>query len=519
LVRRKIKAELLIGAAILLVAMGVGGVVLQPTLEPDRTIASRFGDVVWNHEQHARMEDIANCQVCHHEEEQGNTKARDCRTCHKVQESADLMIQADLFMEVEKKEYKDDNGPPPMKAFHGKCVGCHQAMKQGPARCRDCHAPVMSGMHGSVVWDHRTHSRKIFGVDGEVEHDCVSCHHQDKNAETEADYRPCSACHEPLIAMGLDDRTGLVGIAGPEGDKRHEEAKHGECIQCHTEFNPEEDPRTCNSCHQAWKTDLEKKEIPSLEQAVHARCQECHNREYDELSVAMPVNCNQCHRPEPSWLEVPEQGHVLWNHKRHGQFRDLECVTCHHQDVAGEPHMACNRCHETGLYDNPPLEEALRKRCLGCHEEGKTGLTTWAQLSTDKPSVEYFKLETEQGSLWWNHYGHAITDAFACQDCHHNILRRDGEYVTATRAKRVWTQEDARLQTCRNCHGETGPVPHSVAEGTEAPSLDKALQKVCLECHQRLGGGPQTWESFFAQPAIDWEQARIDAQTLEESGS
>jgi hypothetical protein len=61
-------------------------------------------------------------------------------------------------------------------------------------------------------------------------------------------------------------------------------------------------------------------------------------------------------------------------------------------------------------------------------------------------------------------------------------------------------------------------VTDSIAEGTDAPAFEKAMQKVCLECHQRLEGGPQTWESFFAEPEIDWEkQARTEANR--ENGS
>ncbi len=511
---RRIKAELLIGAAVLLVTVGVGGTVLRPDLEPDQTIESSFGDVAWNHEQHARMEDIANCQVCHHQEEPGEANPRSCRTCHKIEDNFDLLVQGDLFMDVVKKEYKDEYGPPPMTSFHASCTGCHVAMNEGPRRCRDCHAPVNSGLHGTVQWDHRTHSRKIFiNQDGsDTTHDCVSCHHQDTEAETAADYRPCNACHEPVIAMGLEAATELVGIAGPDGIKKHQDAMHGECASCHTELNPENDLRSCAECHLSWKHDVEQKELPSLEQAVHLRCQECHNQEYEDLNPAMPTSCTDCHQPEPSWLNVPEVGNVLWNHKRHGNYRKLECITCHHQDLPEEPHMACKNCHDTGLYDNPPLQEALTKRCLGCHEEEKTGLDTWDQLVTQEYSVEHFKLETELGTLWWDHHAHAIGDSFACQDCHHSILRKDGEYVTEIRAKKPWTKKEARLQSCRNCHGESGPVADSIAEGTEAPDLEKAMQKVCLECHQRLEGGPQTWESFFAEPEIDWEiRARTEA--------
>jgi hypothetical protein len=36
-----------------------------------------------------------------------------------------------------------------------------------------------------------------------------------------------------------------------------------------------------------------------------------------------------------------------------------------------------------------------------------------------------------------------------------------------------------------------------VAEATEAPKLEDAYKKICVECHVRLEGGPQTWGEFF----------------------
>jgi len=502
---RQIKVELLLGSALILILAGGVGALVRPDLEPDRTIESRFGDVSWNHEQHARMQEIVNCQVCHHKETQGTTQPKPCRHCHRLERDRDALILADIFMEKEeKREYKDENGPPPRNAFHGKCIGCHKAMKEGPVVCRDCHTQIFSGEHGTVQWDHLTHSRKM---DMDCEdcngNSCIKCHHKDTKALTDADYRPCSLCHEPAIAKGLKVATGIKGIGGPEGAARHEKALHGQCAVCHTENNPEEDLRSCKDCHESWVFDTEKKERPSIEQAIHMRCMECHNKEYAELEDSMPTACADCHRPDPSWLTGPEFGNVLWSHKRHGMYRDMTCDKCHHQDTPEEPHMACRRCHGTGLYENPAPEKAFEKRCIGCHKEKHTGLIRWDLLTTDKPTLEHYRIETDQGVFWWGHRSHAIGDSFSCQDCHHAILRENEQYVTAQRIKRSWPEEATRIQSCRKCHGSEGPVSGSVAEGTKAPALEKAFQKVCIECHVRLGGGPQTWDEYFEEPQID----------------
>jgi len=511
-IKRRIRAKYLFALALMLIAFGAMGALMGPGREPDRKIGARVGDVVWNHEQHARMEDIPNCQVCHHTERAGTTRPRPCSDCHRVEDEHDLLIQADLFMDLVPRKYEGEDGPPPMVAFHAKCIGCHQALEKGPLLCRDCHTPGSSGTHGRVDWNHYVHSRKlgIDAVEGAAHSDCTSCHHHDEEARTDGDYRPCSACHQPAKVLGQTMATGLKGIDGVSDIPRHESARHGECASCHVERNPENDDLSCQDCHEPWTYEVRQREMPNLEEAVHQRCRDCHRPGYSELTKRMPLTCNECHARDPSWLSYPEVGNVLWSHKRHGQYRDMDCTRCHHQDLVDEPHMACSSCHGKDLYENPPLAEALQRVCTECHTERDAGFQTWDKLVTEEPTVEHFAIEAEEGTLWWNHHAHALGDSFSCQECHHNILRRDGEYVTAQRIGRPWPAEAARVQACDGCHGETGPVAGSVAEGSEAPRMLEAYRKVCVECHQRLGGGPQSWEALFATPEIDWERILAD---------
>jgi hypothetical protein len=475
----------------ILAAIGVGAIgdFVRPELGPDTVMPARFGDVVWNHEMHVRMKDIVNCQVCHHKERAGTLEPRPCRACHEPQGNRDAMVVADLHMEVAQPEYEDDKGPPPMTAFHGRCVGCHRAMSAGPVACRDCHAQEFSGAHGVVRWDHHAHARRFdlsSAEDGED--NCVTCHHQDKKAATEADYRPCGACHKPAVSQELSLATGV---------KFHEKVKHGECRRCHTVNNPEEDRRTCKDCHKGWDVDKEVQR-PAIEQAVHQRCAECHHEDYEDLTPSMPIRCDDCHEPDPSLIADLDVGLVLWDHDRHARYGEgVTCRNCHHTDDIEQPHMACSRCHGTGLYENPQVAEALRKRCLGCHKEKENGLLAWEQIDTERKEVDIYKYEGEMGTFWWDHRDHAVAWSFSCRNCHHGTLRKDGQYVTAAKAQAAWTGEATHVQTCRNCHGPEGPVAGSPAEGSKAPRFDDAFKKICVECHARLGGGPQNWEDFF----------------------
>ncbi len=507
MINQRINGKALLGLAIFLIIVGAAGALVNPGREPDQALAARIGDVTWNHEQHARMESIPNCQVCHHTEREGTTQPRPCSDCHKAETLADLLVSAELFMDVVEIEYEDEHGPPPRVAFHAKCIGCHEAMEEGPVLCRDCHAPASVGDHGRAEWNHFAHSRK-YGIDapaGEARSDCASCHHHDEDVTTDGGYRPCSACHEPAVARGDTTATGLAGIDGVSDTYKHENAKHGECASCHIESNPENDLRSCKDCHESWAHDLQKRELPNLEQAIHQRCQECHNAENSERTARMPVTCNGCHKSDPSVLQHEDFGTILWNHDRHGNYRDLECATCHHKNLAGEAQMACRSCHESGLYDNPPLAEVLETRCIECHQEEHTGLESWKMLIQEETPASVIAIQTKQGPIWWNHHDHALGDAFSCQECHHNLLREDGEYVTSLRAKKPWPEEARAIQACDNCHDKYGPAKGSVAGGTDAPSTLDAYQKVCVECHVRLGGGPQSWEAFFEEPELDWD--------------
>lgn len=505
---RRIKVGLLLGGVVALVAAGAVGELMRPTTEPDKVVTSRFGDVKWNHELHARMKEIASCQVCHHTERPGETQPRACHDCHKLQSNAAALVLADLHTSVEKVKYEGENGPPPMTAFHGKCVGCHKAMKQGPVGCKDCHQQTFKGAHGVVTWDHQAHARRIdMGPEFQGDKACQRCHHQDRSASWDGEYRACRACHEPAAEKGFELATKQKG---------HDKVKHGECKRCHVVKNPESDGRGCKDCHKGWVVDTDvKKERPPIEQAVHARCQECHRADWPGLVKGMPVGCSDCHKPDPSIVADLEVGLLLWDHDRHAKYgKDVSCTTCHHTDKPDQPHMACSKCHGTGLYDNPAVGEALRKRCLECHKEKDNGLLAWDQVTTERKSVDRYQVKAAEGSFWWSHREHATAWSFSCRNCHHGVLRKDGQFASGAGVGVQFTEKEAHIEKCSACHGEAGPVPGTIAAGTKAPSHDAAMKKVCLECHVRLGGGPQTWAAFFAEEPL----VRPKAEAAEGAG-
>lgn len=463
---------------------------VPPEREPDKVMENRFGDVVWNHELHARMKAISNCTVCHHTEQPGAMDLKPCSTCHTAQPNVEALITPELFTTVAAVTYEGENGPPPMTALHASCVGCHKAMAEGPVVCRDCHKQTFSGPQGLVTWDHTLHSRKLdMDPEGAFDDDCVTCHHQDKDAKTEADYRACGTCHQPMVANNLAVATGT---------KNHETYKHGQCVECHIDFNPEDNAVGCIDCHQGMQVNYSVTK-PSIEQAVHQRCGTCHNSIEAAMNEKLPGSCVDCHDPDPSRISVPGLGTIAWDHNRHGKYGGIECQTCHHTEAADAPMIACSSCHGKEPEVELDLKASLEKTCLDCHTKEQAGLTTLASMVLEEGKGGHAKFESSEGSFWWDHRFHAVGTSLSCKNCHHNIIKEGDDYATALKIGKTWSAMDGHIKNCNSCHGEDGPVAGSVAEFTNAQSFPKAYEKICTQCHQKLGAGPQAWNEYFEQ--------------------
>lgn len=481
---------MLLGSAVLLVILGGVAMTVPPEREPNNLLENRFGDVSWNHELHARMKEIANCTVCHHTEQPGAMDLKPCSTCHKPLPNAEALITPELFMAVAEVKYEGENGPPPMTSAHSSCMGCHKAMNEGPVLCRDCHAQSFSGPQGVVSWDHTLHSRTLEMDEEQMfEDDCVVCHHQDTDAQTEADYRACGSCHKPVVEKGLSTTTDI---------KDHQDYTHGQCKDCHVEFNPEDENVPCTDCHQGMVVNLSLTN-PSLEEAVHHRCRTCHNVDEAAFAEGQPGICVDCHDPDPSRIEIPNVGTIAWDHVRHGEFGDIECQTCHHTEAENAPMIACGSCHGEQADVELDLEQSLEQTCLECHQKEKVGLTSLASMLIDDQSGGYYQFQSDQGAFWWDHRFHAVDASLSCRNCHHNTIKQGDQYLTAVKTGQDWTEQAGHIQNCANCHGEYGPVAGSVAEATEAPAFPDAYQVICTECHQKLEAGPQAWNEYFEQ--------------------
>lgn len=103
------KKQILIFLLIMVFATATAFAVSQESGPAEVKFPVKMGTVTFNHAAHQALGD---CASCHHT---GDNVS--CKSCHGV----------------------DPKAPKAKKAFHAQCIGCHKEMKQGPAKCKECH--------------------------------------------------------------------------------------------------------------------------------------------------------------------------------------------------------------------------------------------------------------------------------------------------------------------------------------------------------------------------------------------
>ncbi len=80
--------------------------------------------VRFQHDVHNEKAKITECEVCHHDYQDGkkvegsSSEDKKCSECHLVK-GGDIM--------------------PLVNAYHMRCKGCHEKKKEGPVMCAECH--------------------------------------------------------------------------------------------------------------------------------------------------------------------------------------------------------------------------------------------------------------------------------------------------------------------------------------------------------------------------------------------
>lgn len=103
------KKLVILWMTISLVALAAFSVTADDKGPAEITLEASMGNVTFDHAAHqGRVDD---CTACHHQGEFTN-----CHSCHDGKAA-----------------------PQAKKVFHANCKGCHQEMKQGPTKCKECH--------------------------------------------------------------------------------------------------------------------------------------------------------------------------------------------------------------------------------------------------------------------------------------------------------------------------------------------------------------------------------------------
>lgn len=222
------RTRIAVVAALVLAALGVTGYAMAGRASRDpRPDSVGFG-VAWSHELHARHPAF-NCQSCHHESAPGSTRMEACDGpgCHARGPAHDEGLRW------------SDEAPPARTALHAKCVGCHNAVEQGPTECAGCH----EGNRGTAR--------------------CGSCHSDTLAAYSKAGHAavPCSACHTKLSGDDVaetgthrghvpsaGDRESCLGCHGQERDLAGFPERPFEVTGSHAEL-PDPASSNCQDCH------------------------------------------------------------------------------------------------------------------------------------------------------------------------------------------------------------------------------------------------------------------------------
>ena len=152
-----------------------------------------------------------------------------------------------------------------------------------------------------VEFAHAAHQERLGG-----ENSCGNCHHVSLPGDRST---PCSRCHRDMLAPTriFDHDRHLAAVTAAEKLTGPAPQNHS-CLACHPEQQPKlaATANDCLSCHQQnmWlgvEADLEAKlaVAVSYQDAVHANCVSCHERERESSNRPTLHECGTCHPSEP----------------------------------------------------------------------------------------------------------------------------------------------------------------------------------------------------------------------------
>ncbi len=443
------------------------------------------------------------------------------------------------------------------------CVACHQddynrehTGSGFPTDCTQCHTTAtwegatdhssfpLTGAHGTLDCD-ACHGN---GVYEGTPTDCYDCHRSDYDQEHAGSgfSTDCTECHTTSNWDADIDHTGwpLTGAhAAVDCSLCHingvYEGTPTDCWSCHSsEYNEEHSgsgfPHDCTECHttSSWDSEDAHTDFPltgghggldcnlchpgGSYQGTPTDCWSCHQEDYEDehAGSGFPHDCTECHTindwdadfAHTTWALNGAHASVACNDcHENGVYEGTptDCFDCHQQDFSGEhggegyPHD-CLLCHDENNWDSdydhdsvwPLTGEHRFANCTECHiNDVYQGTPT---LCYDCHREDY---EDE----------HSSSTPHQCEECHNTSDWDDANSRAAMpnhdalfpihsgRHRNLWfsckdchpNKKNPSVFTCAGCHSPGDHPASGLKKAGPAPSVFRSVDRDCLVCHPR----------------------------------
>ncbi|HEY0194230.1 MAG TPA: hypothetical protein VGC42_24110 [Kofleriaceae bacterium] len=242
---------------------------------------------------------------------------------------------------------------------------------------------------------------------------CTRCHAGEVGLANAPKMTDCTACHTPGAQLRV--RRRLIHDDLKFDHVQHRTDRRGQvirCEECHaqtqraTGASDHAPPRVenCVTCH-----DDSARTPVTLRMRI---CETCHTRVTENLASIAP----RSHLP----LTERPLDHTLAFRRDHGEAAERDatrCATCHTQ-MSGNPHQACDECHQSMLpadhritwreLDHGTEAVADRERCARCHV-----VEFCTACHRQRPRSHGFA-----GTFYADHGRSARIDPRSCMTCH-----------------------------------------------------------------------------------------------------
>ncbi|MFH1809374.1 MAG: sulfate respiration complex hexadecaheme cytochrome HmcA [Pseudomonadota bacterium] len=474
--------------------------------------------VEFDHKKHVDAKPSQGCQACHPCARAASSAEGESAEAAACAPGSDKVQPLDFVLRgVDPRADAETTA----EQVHALCLGCHQervraGQKTGPVLCGSCHVeqPAARSLRVTPRLDRSLHARHV-----QAEKDkCEACHHSYDEQQRTLVYKKnteeaCSACHladaeNVLPGRDPDELDARRGEGGrrPLGNKAPSlrDAAHAQCVNCHLAREAAKvahGPTRCEGCHDAAQLAAVKRldPVPRLKrnQPDQAWMAQPDSRSgpvnFPHLAHENAVaTCSACHHQT---LARCDSCHTLSGDTKgkgvtraqaaHDDGSSHACVGCHRQRTEVQ---ACVGCHRS-LSERPALSA-----CAVCHQAALIGVAvsgTAPHLPTLTPPAlpafgDAFPQKLVLDGMKKDYQGSPLP--------HGKIV---GALLTGTADQPLALRFHQRVETlCAGCHhhsplGERPPSCRSchtlTADATrDRPGLKAAYHRQCLGCHQAM---------------------------------